>query len=101
MEELNARRATEEAVAKAERTRIAAETAKKREEEDFKKRAREKIQKEIDQVRIDEARKLAESLKQKGGLKVDADVSLLSSSFSSLPFSSTMLEWKHRLVSNA
>ncbi|KAL7411839.1 hypothetical protein BDY24DRAFT_123156 [Mrakia frigida] len=72
-EELNARRATEEAVAKAERTRIAAETAKKREEEDFKKRAREKIQKEIDQVRIDEARKLAESLKQKGGLKVDAD----------------------------
>lgn len=72
-EELNARRATEEAVAKAERQRIAAETAKKREEEDFKKRAREKIQQEIDQVRIDEARKLAESLKLKGGLKVDAD----------------------------
>lgn len=73
MEELSARRATEEAVAKAERNRIAAETAKKREEEEFKRRARDKIQREIDQVRIDEARKLAESLKQKGGLKVDAD----------------------------
>jgi translation initiation factor 3 subunit A len=86
-EELSVRRATEEAAAKAERQKQAAEAAKKREEEDFKRRQREKIQSEIDQVRIDEARKLAESLKQKGGLKVDSDV---RSTFP-LPFSHSLL----------
>lgn len=77
MEELSVKRATEEAAAKAERMKIAQIELKKREEEDFKKRQRERIQQEVDQVRIDEARKLAESLKLRGGLKVDADVSFM------------------------
>ncbi|CED83072.1 probable eukaryotic translation initiation factor eif-3 [Phaffia rhodozyma] len=73
MDELSVRRATEEAAAKAEKARVAAIELKKKEEEDYKKMQRERIQQEVDQVRIDEARKLAESLKLRGGLKVDAD----------------------------
>jgi len=72
MDELNVRRATEEAAAKAERQRLSLEAAKKKEEEDYKTMQRERIAREVEQVKIDEARKMAEGLKARGGLKVDA-----------------------------
>lgn len=76
MDELNVRRATEEAAAKAERQRLSLEAAKKKEEEDYKTMQRERIAREVEQVKIDEARKMAEGLKARGGLKVDASVRL-------------------------
>ncbi len=75
MEEINTRREKEEAIAKAEKARVAAEEAQKREAELFAQRERDRLQKQIDAVKAEEAKKLADTLKARGGLKVDVEVS--------------------------
>jgi translation initiation factor 3 subunit A len=74
LEEINTRREKEEALAKAEKARLAAEEAAKREAELYAQRERERIQKQIDAVKAEEAKKLADTLKARGGLKVDVEV---------------------------
>ncbi len=64
-------RTRDEAAAKAERARLAAEAEAKRLAEETRKREAERIQKELENVRIEEARKMAQSLRERGGLKID------------------------------
>ncbi len=73
LQEINTRREREESHAKAEKARVAAEDASRREAELFKERERERVQKEIAAIRAEEAKKLADQLKMRGGLKVDID----------------------------
>ena len=71
MEEANLRREKEESTLKAERAKQLAEETAKREKEKAKQDELESLQKQMDQTRREEAKKLAESLAAKGGLKVD------------------------------
>ncbi|KAN0062950.1 eukaryotic translation initiation factor 3 subunit A [Thecaphora frezii] len=73
LEERAARREKDEANAKAERARLAAEAEKIRLAEEAKKREQERIQKEFEAVRIEEAKKMAKSLQEKGGLKLSEE----------------------------
>lgn len=75
LEEIHTRREREEASAKAEKARVAAADAAAREAELYRERDRERIKKELDTIRATEAKKLAEQLKARGGLKVDVEVS--------------------------
>lgn len=72
--ELLERRAAErdqaEATAKAARVAAAAAAEQTRMAEETKRREQERIKKELEQVRIEEARKMAQSLREKGGLKL-------------------------------
>lgn len=72
--ELLERRAAErdqaEATAKAARLAAAAAAEQTRQAEEAKKREQDRIKKELEQVRIEEARKMAQSLREKGGLKL-------------------------------
>jgi translation initiation factor 3 subunit A len=73
LEEINSRRQREENDAKVARARQAADEAAAREAEAYKQREKDRVQKEIDTIRNAEAKKLAETLKARGGLKVDLD----------------------------
>lgn len=75
LDEINSRREKEEASAREERARVAAREAAEREAELHKQRERERVQREIDNIRAQEARKLAETLNARGGLKIDMSVS--------------------------
>ncbi|KAE8253956.1 hypothetical protein A4X13_0g3593 [Tilletia indica] len=70
IEEMAAKRASDEAAARAERARVAAEAEQRRVAEETKRREAERVKKELEAVRVEEARKLAQSLKEKGGLKL-------------------------------
>lgn len=71
MEEAKLRREKEESTAKAERAKSVAEENAKRERDEARQAERIRLQKQINQTKQDEARKLAESLAAKGGLKVN------------------------------
>lgn len=73
LEEIRSRREKEQASARAERDRLAAQQAQEREAQLFLERERERVQKEIDAIRSVEAKKLAETLKARGALKIDMD----------------------------
>lgn len=77
LEELAARRDKEEANAKAERLRLQQEAEQKRVAEETKRREQERIRKELEAVRVEEAKKMAQSLKEKGGLKLSEEVRYL------------------------
>lgn len=71
MEEAKIRREREETTAKAERARIAAEESAKREREAAKQAEIDRLQKQMETTRREEAQKLAQTLAAKGDLKVD------------------------------
>ncbi|KAI0791302.1 hypothetical protein C8Q75DRAFT_732405 [Abortiporus biennis] len=71
MSELSVRKVKEEASRRAEASRREKEEQAKREAEELRKREIEKAKRDIEAIRTDEARKLAQSLKEKGTLKVD------------------------------
>ncbi|KAJ9107564.1 hypothetical protein QFC21_001023 [Naganishia friedmannii] len=71
LDEINTRREREEASVREERARIAAREAAEREAELTKQRERERVQREIENIKAQEARKLAETLNARGGLKID------------------------------
>jgi translation initiation factor 3 subunit A len=73
LEKINAKKEKQEADAKAARARQASEEAAAREAEAYRERERDRVRKEIEAIRTEEARKLAETLKARGGLKVDID----------------------------
>jgi len=71
MEEANLRREKEESTAKAERAKLLAEETARREKEMARQNELDRLQKQMEATRREEAKKLAESLAAKGGLKVD------------------------------
>ncbi|KAJ9124488.1 hypothetical protein QFC24_003279 [Naganishia onofrii] len=71
LDEINTRREREEASVREERARVAAREAAEREAEMTKQRERERVQREIENIKAQEARKLAETLNARGGLKID------------------------------
>lgn len=73
--ELTARRAMEEQSRKLETARKQQEDEERRTQELLRKRERERIERELEQMKINEAKKLAETLIEKGTLKVDVKVS--------------------------
>lgn len=73
LEEMATRKEREEAAARAERARAAAEAEQKRIAEEAKKREQERINKELEAVRIEEAKKMAKSLQERGGLKLSEE----------------------------
>lgn len=72
-EEAELRRQREESTAKAERAKLLADETARREKEAVKQHERDRLQREMEATRREEAKKLAESLAAKGGLKVDID----------------------------
>ncbi|UZJ57467.1 hypothetical protein CBS101457_006787 [Exobasidium rhododendri] len=70
LEERSALREREEAESKAERIRSQALAEQIRVAEEQKQRELDRIKKEMETVRIEEARKMAQSLREKGGLKL-------------------------------
>jgi translation initiation factor 3 subunit A len=70
LEERATLREREESEAKAERQRLHAISEQTRIAEEQKKRELDRIKREMEAVRIEEARKMAQSLKEKGGLKL-------------------------------
>ena len=73
LEEMATRKEREESAARAERARAAAEAEQKRIAEEAKKREQERITKELEAVRIEEAKKMAKSLQERGGLKLSEE----------------------------
>ena len=71
MEEAKLRREKEESTAKAERTKLLAEEKIRQEREAARQAEMDRLKKEMEQTRREEAKKLAESLAAKGGIKVD------------------------------
>jgi len=71
MEEANLRREKEESTAKAERAKALAEETQKQQKAAAAAAERDQIQRQIDQAKKEEARKLAEQLAAQGGFKVD------------------------------
>lgn len=65
------KRERDEAVVAAARAKAQAEADAQRAQVEAQARERARIQKEVDAVRIDEARKMAQSLREKGGLKLE------------------------------
>lgn len=74
-EESSARREKEDNEARAQRAKFAAAEQSKREHEEGIRKEQERRKREMEQIRIDEARKLAQNLAEKSGLKVDVNVS--------------------------
>ncbi|PWN20732.1 hypothetical protein BCV69DRAFT_282953 [Microstroma glucosiphilum] len=68
--ELLQERARDEAKAEAERARLLAESEQKRLAEETRKKEQDRIRKELDAVRAEETRKMAQSLREKGGIKL-------------------------------
>ncbi len=73
LEEMATRKEREESAARAERARAAAEAEQKRIAEETKKREQDRINKELEAVRIEEAKKMAKSLQERGGLKLSEE----------------------------
>lgn len=73
--ELAVRKEKEEASRRAELNRRDKEEEARRHLEDIRRKELEKARREVEAIRNEEARKLAESLKEKGKLKVDIAVS--------------------------
>jgi translation initiation factor 3 subunit A len=71
MEEANLRREKEESTAKAERAKALAEETQRQQKAAAAAAERDQIQRQIDQAKKEEARKLAEQLAAQGGFKVD------------------------------
>ena len=71
MEEANLRREKEESTAKAERAKVLAEETQRQQKQAAAAAERDQIQRQIDQAKKEEARKLAEQLSSQGGFKVD------------------------------
>lgn len=74
--ELAARKDKEQASRRAELSRKEKEEEERRRAEEARKREVERAKREIEAIRNEEARKLAQSLKEKGTLKVDVNVSV-------------------------
>lgn len=74
LSELSARKEKEEASRRAELNRRERDEEQRRALEEVKRREVERARKEIETIRTEEARKLAQSLKEKGSLKVDISV---------------------------
>lgn len=72
--ELSARRLKEEQSRKLELTKRQQEEDERRQQEQLKLRERQRIEKELENMKIQEAKKLAETLIEKGTLKVDVKV---------------------------
>lgn len=72
--ELNARRTKEEQSRKLEISRKQQEEDERRQQEELVRRERDRIQKELEALRTQETKKLAETLREKGTLKVDPKV---------------------------
>ncbi|KAG8924927.1 eukaryotic translation initiation factor 3 subunit A [Tulasnella sp. 418] len=72
--ELTVRKEKEEASRKAEQARKEKEEESRRQAELAKRRERERIERELENMRIDETKKLAQTLIEKGTLKVDVEV---------------------------
>lgn len=70
LEERAVLREREETEAKAERARLQAQAEQIRIAEEQKQREQDRIKREVEAVRLEEARKMAQSLKEKGGLKL-------------------------------
>ncbi|KDQ58076.1 hypothetical protein JAAARDRAFT_256306 [Jaapia argillacea MUCL 33604] len=73
LSELSARKEKEESSRKADAARKEKEEEARRQLQEVKKREMERTKKEIENIRVEEAKKLAESLKAKGRLTVDID----------------------------
>lgn len=73
--ELAARKEKEETSRRAELNRKEKEERERRSVEEARRKEAERARKEIEAIRTEEARKLAQSLKEKGTLKVDVTVS--------------------------
>ncbi|CAL1701727.1 unnamed protein product [Somion occarium] len=71
LSELSVRKEREEASRRAEFNRREKEEASRRQAEEARRRDVERAKNEIEKIRTEEARKLAQSLKEKGSLKVD------------------------------
>lgn len=71
LEESTLRREKEESTAKAERAKALAEETQRQQKQAAAAAERDQIQRQIDQAKKDEARKLAEQLSAQGGFKVD------------------------------
>ncbi|PCH34580.1 hypothetical protein WOLCODRAFT_139453 [Wolfiporia cocos MD-104 SS10] len=71
LSELSVRKEKEEASRRAELTRREKEEESRRALEEVRKKEMERARREIENIRNEEARKLAQSLKEKGSLKVD------------------------------
>lgn len=75
LSELSVRKEKEEASRRAEASRREKDEEAKRALEDIRKKESERVKREIDKIKTEEARQLAQSLKDKGTLKVDLTVS--------------------------
>lgn len=73
LREMAKKREEEEAVAKAERLRQQAEAEQRRFTEEARRRELEHVRKEMEAAKLEEARKMAQSLKEKGGLKLSEE----------------------------
>ncbi|KAF9220592.1 hypothetical protein BS17DRAFT_810522 [Gyrodon lividus] len=79
LSELSVRKEKEEASRRAELNRVKKLSEEQKEKEDAKKREIERARKEIETIRTEEAKKLAQDLMKRGGLKVSiADMEDLS-----------------------
>ncbi|KAG1772063.1 hypothetical protein EDD22DRAFT_861614 [Suillus occidentalis] len=74
LSELSARKEKEEASRRAETTRREKDEEVRRAKLEMAKKERERAQKEVDSIRAEEAKKLAQTLIKKGNLKVSVDV---------------------------
>ena len=77
MSELSARKEKEEASRRAVQSRVEAEEERKRVMEAARMRDIERAREQIQKKRDEEARQLAQSLKERGSLKVNIEVSSL------------------------
>lgn len=75
LSELSVRKEKEEASRRAEISRREREEEGRRALEEVRRREQEKAKREIENIRMEEAMKLAQSLKERGNLKVDIEVS--------------------------
>ncbi|PKI84434.1 eukaryotic translation initiation factor 3 subunit A [Malassezia vespertilionis] len=73
LREMAKKKEEEEAVAKAERLREQAEAEQRRFAEEARRRELEHVRKEMEAAKLEEARKMAQSLKEKGGLKLSEE----------------------------
>ena len=73
MRDMTRRKEEEEAHMRAERVRMQAEAEQRRFAEEARRRELEHVRKEMEAAKLEEARKLAQSLKERGGLKLSEE----------------------------
>ncbi|WFD43183.1 eukaryotic translation initiation factor 3 subunit A [Malassezia psittaci] len=73
LREMAKKKEEEEAVATAERLRLHAEAEQKRFAEEARRRELEHVRKEMEAAKLEEARRMAQSLREKGGLKLSEE----------------------------